>query len=82
MPEPRGALSSVPEPEPVYGVIDVWFGTNDTRRCTIGVAHAVESIALLEEDILLDPNGWVGRHPLISGRDSTEEERAAVGWTW
>lgn len=69
-------LHSVPDwPVPdVYGHIDFWDGTK-TRRLSIDVEPA-------DTDIVLSRNGWVVKHPFDHPRDSTEEERAAVGWTW
>lgn len=69
-------LRSVPDrPDPeVYGHIDYWTGI-ETRRLTIDVEPA-------DADIVLSHNGRVLKHPFDSPRESTEDERAAVGWTW
>jgi hypothetical protein len=69
-------LRSAPDlPDPdVYGHIDFFTGL-ETRRLTIAVLPG-------DADVVLDCNGWVVKHPFDSKRVSTEEERAAVGWTW
>lgn len=74
-------LKSVPDrPDPdVYGHIDFFDGVK-TRRLTIEVDYARDGRGGV--DIVLDPAGWVIRHPFDAPRDSTEDERAAVGWTW
>jgi hypothetical protein len=58
----------------VYGHIDYFDGIK-TRHLSIAVEdHAA--------DIVLSHAGYVTKHPFDAPRDSTEEERAAVGWTW
>ncbi len=82
-------LHSVPDPEPieVYGYIDFHDGLGETgvRRLTIGVCYGItlEDLQACPEDVVLDHTGEVLRHPYGAlPRKSTEEERAAVGWTW
>jgi len=58
----------------VYGHVDYFDGMR-THRLTIDVQPA-------DADIVLSPNGRVLKHPFDAPRESTEEERAAVGWTW
>jgi hypothetical protein len=79
-------LKSVPDPEPLdaYGHIEVYTGLGVTGmvKLKIGVSYG-DPMDDLSYDILLDQNGQVIRHPLeVTPRMSTEEERAAVGWTW
>lgn len=75
-------LRAVPDRQDpdVYGHIDLFDGVN-TRRLSIAVSYNLETIGR-PEDVLLSPNGWVLKHPFEACRMSTEEERAAVGWTW
>lgn len=68
-----GAVPDQPDPD-VYGHVD-YFNGIETRRLSIDVAPA-------DTDIVLRQDGWVLTHPFDRPRDSTEEERAAVGWTW
>lgn len=64
---------------PEDGHIDFFNGI-ETRRLSIEVDYDRDGCP--GADIVLDPNGWVQRHPFSEPRDSTDEERAAVGWTW
>jgi len=75
-------LSGVPgRPVPnVYGQIDFFDGAS-THRLTIGVYYG-GPLASYTDDIVIARSGRIMRHPFDHPRDSTEEERAAVGWTW
>lgn len=75
-------LRAVPDrPEPdVYGHVEFWDGV-ETHKLSIGVYLGGDP-SKYTEDVLLDPHGWVLRHRWDRDRMSTEEERAAVGWTW
>ena len=77
-----------PVPQDLYGVVEFFDGV-EVHKLTIGVAYCGTALALglqadedIEYDIVLDPHGWVLKHPYGSGREATEDERAAVGWTW
>jgi hypothetical protein len=81
-------LRSVPDrPDPdVYGYVD-YFDGQQTHRLTIAVMDVsgdpAQIVRSASADIVLATNGFVLRHPYEAGhRMSTEEERAAVGWTW
>lgn len=76
-------LRAVPDREDpdVYGHIE-FFDGQTVHNLTIGVYYGGPT-ENYDEAILLTENGRVIRHPYWSvPRDSTEEERAAVGWTW
>jgi hypothetical protein len=79
----QAPTSSVPDPPPeadFLGHIDFFDGVR-THNLTIGVAYGDREDETF--DVLLDPHGKLVRHPFEGGRTmSTEEERAAVGWTW
>ena len=78
-----GPLRAAPEPEPIedpYGWIEFTVDTTKPPlRLTVGVRYGDDDPGT---DIVLTPNGWVLKHPYAMQRESTEEERAAVGWTW
>lgn len=73
-----GAVPDRPEPD-VYGHIDFFDGIK-TCRLTVEVDYDRDGCP--GADIVIEPSGWVLRHPFDAPRESTEEERAAVGWTW
>ena len=77
-------LSVVPDQpaDDVYGWVP--FLANSSRpplRLTVGVIYGDDDPGT---DIAIDRNGYLVRHPYEQGlrHESTEEERAAVGWTW
>jgi hypothetical protein len=72
--QPR-SVPDQPEAEAdVYGDIEFFDGIR-THRLSITVEDP-------SADVVLSRSGWVVQHPFRSSRESTEEERAAVGWTW
>ena len=74
-------LTAVPDPEDLYGWVP--FLANSSKppvKLTIAVQYGKDDDP--GTDIVLDPNGWVLRHKYSLPRESTEGERAAVGWTW
>lgn len=75
-----GHLEAVPDLPELYGRIEFFDGIT-THDLTIGV-YCGGNLDAYAEDVLLDQKGWVLRHRWDSNRMSTEEERAAVGWTW
>ena len=58
--------------------IDFWNGV-EVDELSIDVQYGDDDPGT---DVVLDTNGWVLRHKYSNPRESTEEERAAVGWTW
>jgi hypothetical protein len=72
-------LHVVPDPADVYGYVEFMA---DTRSEPVKLSIAVGYGDDPGTDIVLGPDGWVCAHPYHQGRWSTEEERAAVGWTW
>jgi hypothetical protein len=75
-------LAAVPD-QPVvdpYGTVDFLADSSKPPlKLTVGVSYYGMDPGT---DIVLDPNGFVSKHPYDVARNSTEEERAAVGWTW
>lgn len=69
---PRAVPDRV-EPD-VYGHIDYFDGAT-THHLSIGIEDP-------EADIVLSRSGWMSKHPFDHPRFSTEDERAAAGWTW
>ena len=76
-------LRAVPDPPPIedpFGWIEFLADSSKPPlRLTIGVAYGDD---LPDTDIVLNTRGWVVVHPYGADRRATEEERAAVGWTW
>lgn len=75
-------LAGVPEREDEnpYGSVEFLADSRKPPlRLTIGVEYGEDP----GTDIVLTPGGHVVKHPYDhTPRKSTEEERAAVGWTW
>ena len=76
-------LSAVPDrddPE-VYGWVEFLAdSTKPPQRLTVAVDYGDGDPGT---DVVLSPSGTVLKHPYdYAPRKSTEEERAAVGWTW
>jgi hypothetical protein len=77
----RTLVSAPPseEPDDPYGWVEFFNGI-EARRLTVGVRYGDDDPGT---DIVLDPNGVLLRHPYdVVRTESTDEERAAVGWTW
>lgn len=76
-------LRAVPDRQDpdVYGHIDFFDGVK-THRLSIAEYHGGSLDDYPEDIILSRACQRVLRHPYDVPRESTEEERAAVGWTW